>query len=105
MVVARCSEVRDCRSVGVSCVKFSSGGGNGQGQIRFGAIVSDLCEWYGWTVDYVLAAPFAQMMTMYDYGCEKKYGRSIRARAQLTQEKIINMYDSIAAAEARLRSA
>lgn len=45
------------------------------------------------------------MMTMYDYGCEKKYGRSIRARAKLTRDDIANMKSKVAAAEARLRSA
>jgi hypothetical protein len=45
------------------------------------------------------------MMTMYDYGCEKKYGRSIRARARLTRDDIVDMKKKIAAAEARLRSA
>jgi hypothetical protein len=79
------------------------GGGQGDRRVRIGAIISDLCEWYGWTVDYVLAAPFVQMMTMYDYGCEKHYGRPVaESEGEMTKEDMAKQKAAIASALARV---
>ena len=41
--------------------------------------MSDLCEWYGWTVRYVMWGEHIDvMLEMYDYGCEKHYGRPVK---------------------------
>jgi hypothetical protein len=49
----------------------------------------------------VLAAPFVQMMTMYDYGCEKHYGRPVPSRGK-DAGGFAEMKRKIAEAEARL---
>ena len=52
----------------------------------------------------MLGAPFVQMMTMYDYGCEKHYGRPVPTRAKgMSKDEIDAMKARIAGAEARLR--
>lgn len=66
-----------------------------------GSIVSDLCEWHGWTVDYVLSAPFAWMMTMYYLGCEKHYGSRRPGHPELTKEGIAEMKRRISKALSR----
>jgi len=50
----------------------------------------------------VLAAPFTWMMTAYDYGCEKHYGRPVPSRASMSREDIDTMKSRIASAEARI---
>ena len=50
----------------------------------------------------MLAAPFIQMMTMYDYGCEKHYGRPVPVRAIMSREDIDKMNRRIASAENRV---
>lgn len=50
----------------------------------------------------MLAAPFIQMMTMYDYGCEKHYGRPVPTRAILSKEDMDTMKSRIASAEKRV---
>jgi len=42
------------------------------------------------------------MMTAYDYGCEKHYGRPVPVRAQMSKEEMDAMKNRIASAEARL---
>jgi hypothetical protein len=55
----------------------------------------------------VLAAPFVQMVTMYEYGCEKHYkGYKNRRRNRtgvMKKSDMDAMKQRIAAAEARLR--
>lgn len=68
-----------------------------------GAIVSDLCEWHGWTVEYVLRAPFAHMMLMYDYACEKHYGKKVPRGAINDKAKLDAVKSRIEEAEKRAR--
>jgi len=45
-------------------------------------MISDVCEWYSWTFDYVrLKLTFEQFMLFYDCGAEKHY-RVKRKRAK-----------------------
>lgn len=69
--------------------------------MRLGSIISELCEWHGWTVDYVLSAPFTWMMRIYDYGCERHYGRPVPGAGELTKEGIGEMKRRISDALSR----
>lgn len=50
----------------------------------------------------MLTAPFAHMMMMYDYGCEKRYGRPVPGRSKVpTQAELNDIRFRIEAAAAR----
>ena len=51
----------------------------------------------------MLESSFVQMMVMYDYGCEKHYGRPVPERGRMSKEDIEAMKARVKAAEARVR--